>query len=108
MDFWKSCLELFVEKCDSFPGKLNLFYSEALPPRVPVILQDELFDEHELGGHGGANKQPVLLREDLTNGAAGRGNITAISITALFLSQFFQKKSWKAPSRNSREIFVNF
>ncbi len=28
-------------------GKLNLFYSEALPPRVPVILQDELFDEGE-------------------------------------------------------------
>ena len=66
-----------IEKCNSFPGKLNLFYSEALPPRVPVILQDELFDEHELGGHGGANKQPVLLREDLTNGAAGRGNIIA-------------------------------
>jgi len=54
-------------------GKLNLFYSEALPPRVPVILQDDLFDEHELGGHGGANKQPVLLREDLTNGGPGRG-----------------------------------
>ena len=49
---------------------MNLFYSEALPPRVPVILQDELFDEHELGGHGGANKQPVLLREDL-NGRGG-------------------------------------
>ena len=45
-------------------GKLNLFYSEALPPRVPVILQDELFDEHDVGG---ANKQPVLLREDLMN-----------------------------------------
>jgi dystroglycan 1 len=25
-------------------GKLNLFYSESLPPRVPVILQDELID----------------------------------------------------------------
>ncbi len=25
-------------------GKLNLFYSESLPPRVPVILQDELVD----------------------------------------------------------------
>merc|ERR1711981_42 len=46
-------------------GKLNLFYSEAFPPRVPVILQDELFDEHEMGG----NKQPVLLREDLMNGS---------------------------------------
>ena len=69
-----------IEKCNSFSGKLNLFYSEALPPRVPVILQDELFDEHELGGHGGANKQPVLLREDLTNGAAGRGNIIATTV----------------------------
>ena len=50
-------------------GKLNLFYSEALPPRVPVILQDELFDEHDVMGNGG-NKQPVLLREDLMNGGA--------------------------------------
>ena len=46
-------------------GKLNLFYSEALPPRVPVILQDELFDDPDLGG--GGHKQPVLLREDLMN-----------------------------------------
>lgn len=43
-------------------GKLNLFYSEALPPRVPVILQDELFEEQDIMG---GNKQPVLLREDL-------------------------------------------
>ena len=28
-------------------GKLNLFYSETLPPRVPVILQDELYDESD-------------------------------------------------------------
>lgn len=28
-------------------GKLNLFYSEALPPRVPVILQDELYEEND-------------------------------------------------------------
>ncbi len=28
-------------------GKLNLFYSEALPPRVPVILQDELYDQQD-------------------------------------------------------------
>ena len=45
-------------------GKLNLFYSEALPPRVPVILQDELYDDHEMAG-GAGNKQPILLREDL-------------------------------------------
>ena len=51
-------------------GKLNLFYSEALPPRVPVILQDELYDEHELGG---GHKAPVLLREDL-NGHNGGQN----------------------------------
>ena len=44
-----------------------IFSFLALPPRVPVILQDELFDEHEMGG----NKQPVLLREDLMNGANG-------------------------------------
>lgn len=28
-------------------GKLNLFYSEALPPRVPVILQDELYEDND-------------------------------------------------------------
>ena len=28
-------------------GRLNLFYSESLPPRVPVILQDELYDENQ-------------------------------------------------------------
>jgi len=47
-------------------GKLNLFYSEALPPRVPVILQDELFDDQD-NLAGGGHKQPVLLREDLMN-----------------------------------------
>ena len=31
-------------------GKLNLFYSEALPPRVPVILQDELVEDLNLVG----------------------------------------------------------
>ena len=48
-------------------GKLNLFYSESLPPRVPVILQDELYDENHdpLGMNGnGIHKQPVLLPDD--------------------------------------------
>lgn len=53
-------------------GKLNLFYSEALPPRVPVILQDELFEEQDMAALAGSNKQPVLLREDL-NGHHQRG-----------------------------------
>ena len=70
-----------------------------------MILQDELFDEHELGGHGGANKQPVLLREDLTNGAAGRGNIIAISITALFLSSVSRKNPEKLHQKYSK-IFL--
>ena len=51
-------------------GKLNLFYSESLPPRVPVILQDELYDENQdhLGMNGnGMYKQPVLLPEDHFN-----------------------------------------
>ena len=67
-------------------GKLNLFYSEALPPRVPVILQDELFDEHELGGHGGAHKQPVLLREDL-NGGGGRNGGSLLRENEALLQQ---------------------
>ena len=55
-------------------GKLNLFYSEALPPRVPVILQDELFDEHDLTAGGAAgSKQPVLLKEDLNGHHPIRG-----------------------------------
>ena len=48
-------------------GKLNLFYSESLPPRVPVILQDELYDENQdhIGMNGnGMYKQPILLPED--------------------------------------------
>ena len=32
-------------------GKLNLFYSESLPPRVPVILQDELYEDQEVHIH---------------------------------------------------------
>jgi hypothetical protein len=32
-------------------GKLNLFYSESLPPRVPVILQDELYEDQEVTIH---------------------------------------------------------
>ncbi len=50
-------------------GKLNLFYTEALPPRVPVILQDELYDDQDLNG---LNKQPILLREDLMANGNGR------------------------------------
>jgi len=57
-----------------------------LPPRVPVILQDELFDEHELGGHGGAHKQPVLLREDL-NGGGGRNGGSLLRENEALLQQ---------------------
>lgn len=56
-------------------GKLNLFYSEALPPRVPVILQDELFEEQDMAALGGNNKQPVLLREDLNGGHQRGGSL---------------------------------
>lgn len=51
-------------------GKLNLFYSESLPPRVPVILQDELFEDQEQGFH----KQPILLPEDTRPPASGHYN----------------------------------
>ena len=47
-------------------GKLNLFYSESLPPRVPVILQDELF-EGEHNDHG-VFKHPVVLPDDNMHG----------------------------------------
>ena len=62
-------------------GKLNLFYSESLPPRVPVILQDELYDENQDsmlgmngGGGGGMYKQPILLPEDHFNPHALQSN----------------------------------
>jgi hypothetical protein len=35
-------------------GKLSLFYAEQLPPRVPVILQDELVDDPTVAGGPGA------------------------------------------------------
>ena len=38
-------------------GKLSLFYSETLPPRVPVILQDEL-TEHPPGAPPGGPYAP--------------------------------------------------
>ena len=81
-------IKKLILKLDFFfiTGKLNLFYSEALPPRVPVILQDELFDEHELGGHGGAHKQPVLLREDL-NGGGGRNGGSLLRENEALLQQ---------------------
>ena len=85
-------------------GKLNLFYSEALPPRVPVILQDELFDEHELGGHGGAHKQPVLLREDLNGGGGGRNGGSLLRENEALLQQVKLRFSEKAT--NFDEIFI--
>ena len=51
-----------------------------------MILQDELFDEHELGGHGGAHKQPVLLREDL-NGGGGRNGGSLLRENEALLQQ---------------------
>jgi len=45
-------------------GKMDMFKPEALPPRIPVILQDELNDDNF-----NSCKQPIILRED--NGNVG-------------------------------------
>ena len=38
-------------------GKLEMFRTEALPPRIPVIMQDELHEENF-----NVSKQPIILR----------------------------------------------
>jgi dystroglycan 1 len=43
-------------------GKMDMFKPEALPPRIPVILQDELNDDNF-----NSCKQPIILREDNGN-----------------------------------------
>ena len=51
-------------------GKLNLFYSESLPPRVPVILKEELNsgDQDYCGSDGNATyKHSVLFPCDQIN-----------------------------------------
>ena len=68
-----------------------------------MILQDELFDEHELGGHGGAHKQPVLLREDL-NGGGGRNGGSLLRENEALLQQVKLRFSEKAT--NFDEIFI--
>jgi len=40
-------------------GKLDMFKPEALPPRIPVIMQDELSDDNF-----NSSKQPIILREE--------------------------------------------
>ena len=68
-----------------------------------MILQDELFDEHELGGHGGAHKQPVLLREDL-NGVGGRNGGSLLRENEALLQQVKLRFSEKATKFD--EIFI--
>jgi len=40
-------------------GKLNMFRTETLPPRIPVIMQDELSEDNF-----NVSKQPIILREE--------------------------------------------
>ena len=40
-------------------GKLDMFMTEALPPRIPVIMQDELSEDNF-----NMSKQPIILREE--------------------------------------------
>ena len=74
-----------------------------------MILQDELFDEHELGGHGGAHKQPVLLREDL-NGGGGRNGGSLLRENEALLQQvtiiysLFQLKSTQAVTKKGAHV----
>ena len=70
-----------------------------------MILQDELFDEHELGGHGGAHKQPVLLREDL-NGGGGRNGGSLLRENEALLQQVKLRFSEKATKFDEISILV--
>ena len=38
-------------------GKLDMFRTETLPPRIPVIMQDELCEDNF-----NMSKQPIILR----------------------------------------------
>ena len=38
-------------------GKLDMYRTEALPPRIPVIMQDELSEDNF-----NVSKQPIILR----------------------------------------------
>ena len=40
-------------------GKLDMFKTEALPPRIPVIMQDELCEDNY-----NLSKQPIILQEE--------------------------------------------
>jgi len=40
-------------------GKLDMFRTETLPPRIPVIMQDELHEDNF-----NVSKQPIILREE--------------------------------------------
>ena len=76
-------------------GKLNLFYSESLPPRVPVILQDELYDENHdhLGMNGnGMYKQPVLLPEDHFNNHSQNSSNNRLNQQAPEMDRLLQRQ----------------
>ena len=76
-------------------GKLNLFYSESLPPRVPVILQDELYDENQdhLGMNGnGMYKQPVLLPEDHFNNHSQNNSNNRLNQQAPEMDRLLQRQ----------------
>ena len=45
-------------------GKLNLFYSETLPPRVPVILQDELLEPPLTNSHPKCSNRAIIDQEE--------------------------------------------
>merc|ERR1719410_1908991 len=51
-------------------GKLDMFRTETLPPRIPVIMQDELCEDNF-----NMSKQPIILREepDSYNSYGGSG-----------------------------------
>ena len=47
--------KLFLRKRKA--GKLDMFRTETLPPRIPVIMQDELCEDNF-----NMSKQPIILR----------------------------------------------
>ena len=77
-------------------GKLNLFYSEALPPRVPVILQDELFEDPLMGAGGGVNNATVPRRR--ISGGGGGGETDGLLGSRLVMQQPQDSSSLPRPT----------
>jgi len=71
-------------------GKMDMFKPEALPPRIPVIMQDELSDDNF-----NTCKQPIILREE-PGSHASMGNMSGMG-TMSSMSGGYQQSTFNKP-----------